>query len=90
MAMHVQHVYIDVCFPKSSAGGQLGTGTGMYDYDGENIANFFTVTQAMLVNDKLLTLWLKEKRDKKTKLCSVMCEIDKLDSCIGYFSCQPN
>ena len=84
------NVEMDICFPKSSANGQFGTGTGLFDGGSGSAIKPFTVTQAMLVNDKLLTLWLKEKKGNKTQFCSVMCELDKNDDCSGYFSCQPN
>ena len=80
---------MNICFPKSSDNGALGTGTGLYD-DGSAKGQKLTITHAWIADDTLVTLWLKVKTGKKTNLCSVMCELDEDYACFGYFSCQPS
>ena len=80
---------MNICWPKGSDNGQLGTGTGLYD-DGSAKGQALTITHSWVADDTVLTLWLKEKVGKTTNLCSIMCELDEDAVCSGYFSCQPN
>ena len=80
---------MNICFPKGSDNGQLGTGTGLYD-DGSAKGQALTITHSWVADDTVLTLWLKEKVGKTTNLCSIMCELYDEVRCWGYFSCQPN
>ena len=82
-------ITMSICFPKTDANGALATGTGLYD-DGSKKGQAFTVTQAWVVQDTVLTLWGKEKIGKTTNLISVMCELDESGLCSGYFSAQPS
>ena len=80
---------LNICWPKSSDNGQLGTGKGLYD-DGSEKGQALTITHSWVADDTVLTLWFKEKVGKTTNLCSIMCELDEDAVCSGYFSCQPN
>ena len=82
-------ILMKLCFPKDDANGALGTGTGLYD-DGSKKGQAFSVTQAWLVENTVLTLWGKKKIGKTTDLISIMCEVDEEGICSGYFSAQPD
>ena len=74
---------LNVCFPKSSDNGALGTGKGVYD-DGSAKGQALTITHMWLstaADDTYLTMWMKEKVGKTTNLCSIICGFDESAVC---------
>ena len=80
---------LNICWPKSSLNGELGTGKGVYDNGSAN-GQALTITHAWIADDTVLTLWLKMKNGRTTNLCSIMCVLDDEAHCSGYYSCQPD